>query len=289
MPQTYIKWLGGVYTARPDTDLVLIRILVFANVRQALIFVKDVMFSTWSSLFGNTAGMKFITHTFIIIFILLRSLVTGQTKNGHYTSIEAIYGQKFLAHNTLNGQLNTLDRIKFGGSLSYVGIGISGDVVVERSDWFNHFGNIYYTQIIPQEIQLNDTLNTHITGFNFGFTVYAIECFPKQSPFNVVVSLGANTGRLRMYGNTYTTQKNPYFSPKLRVAPVITFMKLRLGLTIEYEYDVSRKNWRKTNFSNSEKINLAKTSNTGLTLLASVGYVLKSTKPKHPKSGIKTN
>ncbi len=212
-----------------------------------------------------------------IVFIFLTSLVFAQPrKDVQRTSVELLYGQKFLAHPSFNHAFNTLDNIQYGGNISYVGVGVSGSVSPDR--WFfSHYGSYYYTQVVPQSIKVNDTITNQITGFNFGFTYFGVSLIPRKKFFDVFVTLGANTGRLRMYGNHYTTQKNPYFSPKIRIHPALTFRNFRISLQIEYEYDISRKNWRHTTFFKGDKLNLAKTSNTGLTIFAGIGYVIDGT------------
>ena len=144
---------------------------------------------------------------------------------------------------------------------------------------------MYYTQIIPQSIKINDTINSKITGFNFGFTIMGFDFFPRQKIFNTYVNLGINTGRLKLFGNDLTKEKNPYFSPKLSIQPTLTLGIIRLFLRLEYDYDISKKNWRKTYYAKANTLNLNKTSNTGLNVLACVGYIFK-TNNRHKKSSI---
>jgi hypothetical protein len=225
---------------------------------------------------------------FFLFFILLTTSLFGQKKEPKYLSLDVMYGQKILNESSFNGQLNSFNKPEFGGSISYIGIGISTSILVARGKIFDHFGNIYYTQIIPQDIKINDTIKSKITGFNFGFTYFGFDIFPKQKIFNTYVTLGINTGRLRLYQNSLTEEKNPYFSPKIRLQPTLSLGLIRLSLHIEYEYDISKKNWRKTNFSKSDNINLNKTSNSGLNVLASIGYIIKN-KSEHKKNNIKVD
>ncbi len=228
--------------------------------------------------------MKYIVF---ILIITKSSFVYAQPKKPNYSCFMILYGQKFLSHNTFNGELNTIDDIKFNGNLSYVGLGLTNDLVFSRGSFLDHYSNMYYTQVIPQKIKINDSITTTITGFNIGFTLWGKQLFRASCPFNTNVLLGANTGRLRLIGNNYTTQKNPYFSPKIIIYPTLTLKQIRFGIQIEYEVDISKKNWRKTNFSNSDKIALPQTSSTGLTLYASIGYVIKNDgRKKHKKGGI---
>jgi len=187
------------------------------------------------------------------------------------------YGQKLLANTAFNGALNDLNKNELGTPIAFIGIGFTSRVLITRGV-LDHDGSVYYAQVIPQKIKINDTINANITGFNFGFTIYGGDLFRKQKNFDVIIGIGANTGRLRFYGNPYVTQKNPYFSPKLLITPRLIFGSFCFQINVDYDHDISKKNWRKTNFSNSPKINLPQTSNSGLTVLVGVGYVIKERK-----------
>jgi hypothetical protein len=184
------------------------------------------------------------------------------------------YGQKFLANTAFNGALNDLNEKEIGTPITFVGIAYTSRVLINRGV-LNHDGSMYYTQVVPKKIKINDSINANITGFNFGFTIYGRDLFRKQKNFDVIIGIGANTGRLRFYGNSYVTQKNPYFSPKLLITPRLIFGSFCFQINIDYDYDISSKNWRKTNFSDSPKINLPQTSNSGLTVLVGIGYIIK--------------
>lgn len=210
------------------------------------------------------------------IFLILSNFAFGQmdTTTHWSQSFDFIYGQKYLSHKTFDGALNYLDKINFGKPLTYVGIGTTAYVIVTRG-LFNHPSNIYYTQVVPQDVKLNDSITAKITGFNFGFTIHGFDAFPHKRNFDLLFNMGVNTGRLRLYGNSLAKQKNPYFSPKISMSPRVIIGRISLLAIITYELDISRKNWRKMTFSDSPKINLPQTSSTGLTILASIGYVLK--------------
>lgn len=217
---------------------------------------------------------------YIIVLIITTSIAYGQ-RDSTRNSFNIIYGQKYLSNKTFDGRINSLENINFGAPLTYIGFGTSGNIPINRRK-LKRFGQGNYTQIIPQKILVNDTTSANITGFNFGFTFLGVDAFPEQKNFDIFISLGANTGRLRIYGNSYVNQKNPYFSPKISLTPRVIIRNICLQIQIDYEVDISKKNWRRTNFSDSPKINLPQTSNTGVTILTSIGYVL-STKNKKGK------
>jgi hypothetical protein len=227
---------------------------------------------------------------FFFAFIFLSAVCFGQkdstgsldkSDKTHtlHSTVEIICGNKLLSHKTFDGKLNDLESFKLGVPVSYVGFGITGFFVVSRGN-FDHPGSMYYTQVLPQTLRISDSIATNITGFNFGFTIHGFDVFVKKPNLDLFLNIGANTGRLRFYGNSLTDQKNPYFSPKVSMIPRFILKKISVQFTIAYEFDISKKNWRRTNFSDSPKINLDQTSSTGLTILASIGYVLMEGKPK---------
>lgn len=212
----------------------------------------------------------------LALLLITTSITLGQNNSKKYIhrSVDFIYGQKILSQRTFGGGLNDMEKINWGTPIAFIGIGTT-----ERLNFVRELGsydaNFYYTQIIPQKLKVNDSITTNITGFNFAFTFLGFDAFSNKKDFDLIFSLGVNTGRLRLYGNSYTRQKNPYFSPKISMIPRLTIGKINIALNIAYEFDLSKKNWRRTFFSNSPKIELPQTSNTGLTVLASIGYILK--------------
>lgn len=187
-------------------------------------------------------------------------------------SVDVIYGQKFLSGPNLNKAFNSLDELKPGGPLAYVGIGTIVPSVVNRD--LNYYSNFSYTQVIPQQIHINDSTTAKITGFNLGLTMLSYDAFKRKKHISLIIGLGANTGRLRLYGRSETKLKNPYFSPKVNLLPRLIFGKLILQGLVEYELDLSGPNWRKTNIDKTRRLNLPKTKASGLGLSLSLGYVL---------------
>ena len=91
--------------------------------------------------------------------------------------------------------------------------------------------------------------------------------------FAISMNYGFNTGRLRLHGNEWARQKNPFFSPMLSMRMGITlFKKMVLTVRGDYEYDISSPNWRRTYFADKNKIDLEKYIQTGLTLFFCVGF-----------------
>lgn len=217
----------------------------------------------------------------IIFFLLiLHSFSFGQKGNGiHYSenSYDVQYSQRILSQSYLNEGLNSFGNVNFGTALSYIGLSATGGFKVSDGGFsrVKHVsGQISFSQVIPQKILINDSINGKITGFNFGFSLYGINVFPKIKHFDLLVDFGFNAGRLRLYGNSLIKQKNPYISPALSITPRVRFNKIFVHIRATYDYDISRAKWRPIRFSPEEKVSIENLKTTGLTFFAGIGYIL---------------
>jgi hypothetical protein len=137
---------------------------------------------------------------------------------------------------------------------------------------YTFYSHLIYSQIVPQTIQVKDTIKCKITGFVLGVAC-GKALITKSGLFSTFLYIGFNTGRLRMYGNELVNQKNPFFSPKVGLQPKIKLGRLAISFIIEYEYDISNSNWKRTYFSNNTKTNLNSLRQTGITGQLGIGYV----------------
>jgi len=218
--------------------------------------------------------MKRIIYLFAVLFLFLLTFY-GQTKDtsstgGEISSIEICYGYKTLNQNFQNN-FNTTNNFKFKNPLQTIGVIYSSLLNVSRGAVFH--GTCYYNQIIPQAVLINGINKCNVTGFIFGAS-FGRDLFSKSEKFDLILSGGFNTGRLRFYGDELARQKNPFFAPKIAVQPKIRIKKIAISLTIEYDYDISKSTWQRTYFSNSNKIIIDKLHQTGLTTFIGVGYVI---------------
>ena len=156
--------------------------------------------------------------------------------------------------------------------LMYVGIGLTG-LLTTNSNY--HFcGHMHYTQVIPRTILVNDSVSGNLTGFNFTAPVYGVDIFENTKAVDLFFSLGFNTGRLRVYGNSLVKQKNAYFSPKVSLTPRFKLGRLMLQMNFDYELDVSKKAWRKIAVAGTPQYYLPNTSLTGLSAYLMLGFTL---------------
>ena len=185
-------------------------------------------------------------------------------------SAEIIYGTRLFTSN-FNNQLNTVKYMDLGAPVQLVGIEESGGNMFAINREWSMSGHFSYCQVIPQKITINDTVNCNINGFIFSFCLFGGDLFYKSKTFGLLLSGGFNTGRLRLSGNEWARQKNPFFSPKVSIQPKVRIKKIVLSLRGDYEYDISKPSWRRTYFANKNKIDLDKFKETGATIFFCFG------------------
>jgi hypothetical protein len=203
------------------------------------------------------------------LLIVICSLTGIAQKNGQISSLDVYYGYRIQSQNFHN-QLNILNDFNFNRPLQTVGVGLSGNFVLSRNGNFK--GHFIYSQIVPQTISIQDTLTSRITGFVFSFAYGGAILTPSEK-FGLTYYIGLNAGRIKINGAESLKQKNPFFSPKIGIQPKIRMGRLALIMTIEYEYDISKRNWKSTNSSNTEKYDLKMLRQTAFTGQVGIGYI----------------
>lgn len=212
----------------------------------------------------------------ILIIILFSTTVKSQTdstgtlddSSNDVSPFELMIGTKQF-NSTFYDQIKTIDNFKIYQPVNFVGLGLSGNIAISRA--FSYWGHIAFLYAIPQDIKINSQ-NGKLTGFMFSCSVFGIDILRKKKNADLIISVGFNTGRLRIYQNELLRQKNPFFAPMISFHPKFTIKKVSLGLNIQLDYDLSRPNWRKTYFANTNKTLLDNFKQTGLTTLFFIGY-----------------
>lgn len=205
----------------------------------------------------------------LLIPIFISSFLTAQKDTtSSINSFDLYYGYRPNFQNFYN-QLNTTNKFELGMPIQMIGIGTSGRFPMTRDG--SLCGHFIYNQIIPQTIYISDTIKCKITGFNISFADGdAISTSSRR--FTLFYYAGFNTGRLRLYGNQLTKQKNFYFSPKIGIQPKITYKKFAMSFIIECEYDITNPNWKRTLFSNRDQTKINKIRQSGVTGQIGIGY-----------------
>lgn len=201
---------------------------------------------------------------FIILFCFF--FLFSSAQNNRFTSYLDVYFGYRTHIATFYDQINTFNSFNLSSPLQTVGIRWNEYYFTQS---FTTFAGLGYSQVLPQVIYVQDTLKGKITGgilsFNAGFL------FITKSA-NLHCYLGFNTGRLRMYQRELIKQKNPFFSPKIGVQPWLKLGKLALTAIVEYEYDVSKTEWRRTSFANKTKAEIAPLRQSAMTVQAGISF-----------------
>jgi hypothetical protein len=169
-------------------------------------------------------------------------------------------------------QLNTKDGFNQSNPPCFAGIGYSGyRFAIGRKA--SMLIQMNYYKIIPSRIFIEDSLNTKLSGFVYGFGI-GKGLFTKNRKLSISAYLGFNAGRITLSKNDLITQKNQFFSPKITIQPKVIIKKFVISLIIEAEYDVSNPKWKQTTFEKKQPYLLLPFHQTCFTGILSIGWRL---------------
>lgn len=166
--------------------------------------------------------------------------------------MELFYGKKWFQQSFYN-QLGTLEKPDLVSPLNCVGLGASGNFIMTRGGSYS--GHFFLTYIMPQYIAIDSAESGKISGCIVSVSFFGWELLKNRKHVHCIISGGANFGRLRILGNERLRQKNAQLSPMISLQPYVYIGKMKLGLNLQYDYDVSKTRWKRTWFA--DKNNLA--------------------------------
>lgn len=180
--------------------------------------------------------------TILLLLILISVTLKAQrpSANKDTAFLNFYYGYRTHFQNFYN-QLNTVESFQLSAPLQIAGLRVSGMFPFK----INYF-EIAYGLIIPLRERLQDTLTCNISGYTYGAAIGRI-MRSKHATFSYYA--GLSFGRTIIYGNRSLLRKNPFVSPKVGISPGLKFGNFGIALTVEYEYDITNPNWKKTLFS----------------------------------------
>jgi hypothetical protein len=195
----------------------------------------------------------------------------GPTTHG---TLDLYYGNRVFAKNYY-GQLNTADSMNLNGRPKIAGFGYSGyRYSVGRGRSIGLYSQMNYYKIIPENIMIEDSLSTKLSGFVYGLG-FGTGLYSADRKLSITAYLGFNTGRTTLSKNKFITQKNQFFSPKVMIQPKVIIKKLVISLIVEAEYDVSNPMWKQTRFERKDPYLLIPFHQTCFTGLVSLGWWLR--------------
>lgn len=218
-----------------------------------------------------------------LLFVIISFSFFSQKYEARYYQLppSILYGSKFLQSPYFNEQLNSFSNVKLNGPITFVGLCASEQFHFNpRNTIQNH---VYYSQVLPQQIIINDSLKANLSGCQIGFGIIGMQIFKGLKNANVSITLGFNTGRLKFSGNENVMLKNGFFSPKVTLKPFFRISRFFIGAILDYEYDVSNQSWKILSNASSEQLQLQKLSHSGLTVQLNAGFMLKAKSKKDKK------
>ncbi|WP_258540388.1 hypothetical protein [Parvicella tangerina] len=139
---------------------------------------------------------------------------------------------------------------------------------------FGFYGSIIFSQMIPQKVNLYDTLNMTLSGFKFRISRELYYWDPIDH-FTVLTSVSGSTGRLKLWGDKRANQKNQFYRLELGFQPRLILGKFALSIHAFYGLDIGSGKWKKTWFNKTPQIELPRFTQGGLDLGVSLGYAFK--------------
>ncbi|MBC7865467.1 MAG: hypothetical protein IAF38_21005 [Bacteroidia bacterium] len=218
--------------------------------------------------------MKEIKLFLLFILFLLKGFSQEEFSEEAYlscNSYDVLYGTNVYTSNFYN-QLNTVQKSTIFRPLQIVGIGCSFTNVYVND--YNYSGHIFFSQILPARIKIQDTLDCGITGNLFSMSAKGIDIFKNNENFDLVLSVGANVGRIRLFQNNFVRMKNPFFSPMVSIQPKLGLGPITLSFLCTFAYDISNPNWKKTIVNGRDLAKPYKFRQTCFTLLFSIGWTM---------------
>lgn len=199
-----------------------------------------------------------------------RTFLTGWLSGNN--SVDVHGGYFYCDLRKLNSEFESLYNKTISNKLLSAGISLKETFNFNRRIVME--GHVTYQYMLPQKKTISDSLDFRLQGYHLGFDS-GKDLFPKSRIFDVIISLGFNTGRLKMQrkdlsiAKNYLEYRNPFFSPKIVIEPRGIFMKkISVFIRAEYLFDISKANWHNKDWRLPD---LAPTKCTGLFLQGGIG------------------
>lgn len=222
--------------------------------------------------------MKFkrIIQPIIAVLILLSGTIKAQyDHNSPFYEIfpfTPFYGVQFYKSKPFSPDLNRQDNFKLGQPVQNVGF-----LMADGPHWISKgfFINPHLTlsQVIPQNVILNDSSKALLRGFNFQINVFGTDVFLAKLPhFHLFVGPDIIFGRYKIKNESFI-KKNSYFSPALSVQPWFHIKRVVISAKWQWLFDLSNPKWR-TMKGSTTKLTPNHFSNNSTTFLFSLAYLI---------------
>lgn len=199
------------------------------------------------------------------------SYTSDTTLLHHIVTLDVLYGT-ILYQKSPSNQFNSFRYSKLGNPLQTIGLSLTGTIDADEVAHY-YSTHLSYSQIIPQQFSINDSLSGKINGGFFSYNIIAYDFTPRSIFSSVLLGGGFNTGRLRVSADGYRSLRNPYFAPALFFNPRFFIKNIAISLRTEYQFDVSQKKWKPVRLSQKqERFDLENLNQSGLILNLCIGW-----------------
>lgn len=209
----------------------------------------------------------------LCVFLLIGFFASAQDstrREKSASSFDVLVGQKILLNEALNRSVGDFQNARFGQPMMYIGIGMTSVLMINRK--YSFPAQLAFSHLVPQPIELNDSISGRISGFNISVPLAGYDPFCYSKTVDVLFETGFNTGRVRLFGDARLEQVNAYFAPFVSFSPRIVLGKIAVRWKLMFEFDVTRSTWRNVWFSNSPKVDLGPMRSSGFSSFVSVGW-----------------
>ncbi len=209
----------------------------------------------------------------LCVFLLIGFFASAQDstrREKSASSFDVLVGQKILLNEALNRSVGDFQNARFGQPMMYIGIGMTSVLMINRK--YSFPAQLAFSHLVPQPIELNDSISGRISGFNISVPLAGYDPFRYSKTVDVLFETGFNTGRVRLFGDARLEQVNAYFAPFVSFSPRIVLGKIAVRWKLMFEFDMTRSTWRNVWFSNSPKVDLGPMKSSGFSSFVSVGW-----------------
>ena len=206
----------------------------------------------------------------IIIFLFSAKLYGQNMLLPVAPSIEINAGYR-LTQNGFYNQINSFSSFNSNHPLFTFGIGIGDHYALGLR---HAFRIVLFNQILPQNIVLNDSINSSIRGFIVSAGAGLSLFFRHSKHFDLHIGIGVNAGRIKIYEKDYINKVIPIVAPKLILKPTFYFSRFYASLNLEYDYDFINSKWKNIGVNKYNDVTVNSFNYTSLTTSIDFGFFL---------------
>lgn len=181
-----------------------------------------------------------------------------------------LFAGKKLVHQTFYAQTNTFNAFDAARPLNLLGLGVNGHFVMTRGhDWFGHANLL---MLLPQTISINNTEQAYLYGYSVALSLYGFNLLNEKKRNELVISAGLNAGNTCLGGHQQLRQKNAFIGPMASSYIKIYIRNFSIAFNLQYDYDITNPNWKKSWFVKTEQMQINKWRQSGLSAFLCFGF-----------------